>query len=906
MRADEKMDTEDHDDLCVGIDLGTTNSVLSIINLTPSGSIVNKVVDISRYDDVYTTAAHTDGFKGSTVKRPLLPSYVYYREDRRGELKPLVGDFAKRQYTLRPQFVARSIKSQMGQTKVSGLSPDVPDKTPEAISAQILKHLLAEVKRVYHREIRDAIITVPANFDVAMCQATVEAARLAGIAVRHKDNRKRQVLLSEPNAVMYDLLNQMQKGEIPAHLLDTSKPQKVLVFDIGGGTLDITLHRISRNDKNEELLQMDEIATNRYTRLGGDDFDVLLAKEMYRRYCNQYRRTPSIVQKIEAEKEEVMAQLERYAENLKIDINDQVTSTQDDTWGDEVIESPIGGGMHNGYAYDDTFTKEQFEKIIAPLLGHHLQYQDYKRFDTIRDEASINTIMYPILDVLQKASHKLQVDTVVVDAVVLNGGMSKLYLIQKRLKTFFGFDPIVALDPDQAVARGAAVYHYYLHKYGEADLGLPVNLRSAAPSGIQLRSTVLNEALYLGTKGGVHELLVDAGSELPFVSENIDGFSIEPHQNKIKIPIRKKDTSGEYTTIASGEMSFKKSYKNGTAISIQFTLSRNKILSFRASTGLEEGITTISIAKGGTVASRHLIAPKQGASLIPGNEINKLSALCRQKRKGGGEDIHKRIKVCIQTILSCSNPADFAQVILTKMNKEQQQKRDEFFVQRLLVLSRKFARRWKPAYRHALVQQCITIASAINHNFLPVSGDQVATINEAIRNIGLFGDPKQLEALRTFHDKGMRYEDPLIYAHAVSQTGVEWIYTRLDAASLRSSLWGIGVALQRNAKAPGSLDLQEVVNKILDIMDQHTLNSNNRESALISLGLICDQRESAIDPVSRDFAHTVQERIQEIMIYYETSKQLTVALHLIKGELLSEEDEGFLLQKISNIEEDEA
>ncbi|MDR1029866.1 MAG: Hsp70 family protein [Treponema sp.] len=896
--------TDDHDELCVGIDLGTTNSVLSIINLTPSGNIVNKVVDITRYEDVFSTTVHADGFKGCTVKKPLLPSYVYYREDRKGDLKPLVGDFAKRQYTMRPTFVARSIKSQMGQTSLSGLSPDIPDKTPEAISAQILKHMLSEIKRVYHRDIRDAIITVPASFDAAMCQATVEAARLAGIDVLNKDRSKRQVLLSEPNAVMYDLLNQMQKGEIPAHILDTSRAQKVLVFDIGGGTLDITLHTISRNDKNKEILQMDEIATNRYTRLGGDDFDLFLAQEMYIRYCNQYRNTPSIVHKIEAEREEVMAQLVSYSENLKIDINDQVSSTQADTWGDEAIESSVGGRMHNGYAYDDTFSKDQFEKILDPLLGNHLQYQDYKRFDTIQNETSINTIIYPILDVLKKASHKLQAHTVVVDAVVLNGGMSKLYLIQDRLERFFGFKPIVALDPDQAVARGAAVYHYYLHKYGEADVGLPVN--TGNKSGIQLRNTILNEALFLGTKGGAHELLVDAGSELPFVSNNIDGFSIDPHQNKIKIPIRRKDTSGGYTTIASGEMSFEKPYKNGATVSIQFTLSRSKILSFKASTGFEEGITTISVDKGTTVASRYLMAPKQGSSLIPTNEITKLAALYQQRRKGNRDDINKRIKLCIRTILSCSNYADFAEVILKDLYKQQQQqKRDEFFVQRLLVLSRKFAPRWDKPYRQVLVERCITIASAINHTFLSISGDKVATINEAIRNIGLFGDTQQLETLLAFHDKGTRYEDTLIYAHAVSQTSVAWIYDRIQETSLRSSLWGIGVGLQRNGKASESLDLHEVVNKILEIMENHTLNSNNRQCALISLGLICDQRESAVDPVSRDFADTVQDRIQKIMVYYETTKHLTVALQLLKGELLSEEDERFLLQKINDVDDDE-
>ena len=90
-----------------------------------------------------------------------------------------------------------------------------------------------------------------------------------------------------------------------------------------------------------------------------------------------------------------------------------------------------------------------------------------KRIDEITGEANTRNIIYPILDVLNKAAEKLGTNKVVIDAVILNGGMSKFYMVVDRLKKFFGFDPIVVIDPDQAVARGAAVYHYYLHKYEE-------------------------------------------------------------------------------------------------------------------------------------------------------------------------------------------------------------------------------------------------------------------------------------------------------------------------------------------------------------------------------------------------------------------------------------------------------
>lgn len=143
-------------------------------------------------------------------------------------------------------------------------------------------------------------------------------------------------------------------------------------------------------------------------------------------------------------------------------------------------------------------------------MAPELSYDDYKRIETITDTRNI---IYPILDVLRKASEKLGVPDVTVDAVIVNGGMSKFYMVNDRLKEFFGFEPIVALDPDQAVARGAAVYHYYLHKYEEMkdDMRLlgqeasKVENRTQMP--IQWGNNILNDCLYLGVKNGaVHEI----------------------------------------------------------------------------------------------------------------------------------------------------------------------------------------------------------------------------------------------------------------------------------------------------------------------------------------------------------------------------------------------------------------
>ena len=300
---------EEHNDLCVGLDLGTTNSVLAVINEKPNGNIVSKVVEISRGVDMYN--AMTGEAKLTTMKKPTLPSCIYYRQEKNYE--PLVGDFAKMQYSLRPHLVAKSIKSQMGRQMAEGLSADIPDKTPAQISSRILKHMLREASKTYRCEITDAVITVPANFDPTMCKATLDAAELAGIKVKNADGSERPVLLSEPNAVIYDLINQIHNGEIPKRILDLSEKRRVLVFDLGGGTLDITMHEIKRREDNDEVLKVDEIATNRYTLLGGDDFDEEIARAMYIRYLNSYSSHPDVVSKLRKEEKVIRCLYERYS-----------------------------------------------------------------------------------------------------------------------------------------------------------------------------------------------------------------------------------------------------------------------------------------------------------------------------------------------------------------------------------------------------------------------------------------------------------------------------------------------------------------------------------------------------------------------------------------------------------------
>ena len=237
-----------------------------------------------------------------------------------------------------------------------------------------------------------------------------------------------------------------------------------MVFDLGGGTLDITLHEISRREDAPEILKVQDIATNRYTLLGGDDFDLCLAKVMFEHYLKQYAAHGDIVQKIRLEEKSVMSQLLIHAENLKLEVSAQKSDAfgggDNSGWWDEEEDFPVGGNIGTtGYAYSDTFSAAQLEDIWRGFMGDEIKFDDFKNLAAVTEKyGKQKNIILPILDVLKKASVKLGTENFKVDAVIMNGGMSRFYMVINRLKKFFGFDPIVALDPDQAVARGGRRY----------------------------------------------------------------------------------------------------------------------------------------------------------------------------------------------------------------------------------------------------------------------------------------------------------------------------------------------------------------------------------------------------------------------------------------------------------------
>ena len=825
---------EEHNDLCVGIDLGTTNSVLATINVRPNKNIVSRVVDLPRAVDMFTGVS--GGHKFQSKKMPTLPSCVYYNEEE--GYAPLVGDFAKHRYALRPALVAKSIKSQMGQPEASGLAEEVPDNTPAKVSSRILAHMLKNAGKIYHTEIHDAVITVPANFDSAMCQATRQAAELAGIVVRNRDGSERPVLLSEPNAVIYDFINQARNGEISSHILDLSEKKNVLVFDLGGGTLDITLHEIVQRSDYKDALRVNEVATNRYTLLGGDDFDAKLAEAMYARYLQQYRNHPHVVEKIKREENAVMSQMLAYAEEMKLEISakhsDEFAVDDDDDWSLDDDSYPVGGTISvTGYAYDDSFSEQEIEEIFDGFMGRGLRYDDYRHIDSI---AETRNIIYPVLDVLAKAAQKLGDNALKVDAVIMNGGMSRFYMVVDRVREFFGLEPIVALDPDQAVARGAAVYHYYLHQYeGMKDDMIKLGISTAeqyeniedirhqtaeaigrnkdivdkAPMrpDIEFGKTVLNDSIYMGLKNGERLEIVATGTELPYTSEWLTGFRLSKGINHFEIPILVRNIDNTYRTMASGCLEFSRVYPEGAYIIFNVSVNADKVIEMHAWTcedeaglkKLEEGRTSIVMGRyeapvhrmvkvNSSVPAEKLRAPATSPKLSPvpnGPRVNadecfrSMRTYC-SRFSAGSSGVAKSIKTIFHDLVTASNRQEVVAALMKQYNSMGHGNHE--YNTRLYIMGRRLSASMGSEQKRKLSLACMAeLENELEFGAYFSSGSsygpKVNAVVQAIFTLSVCASHEQLMRLTRLHSNS-RFREALMYTHARTKTCVDWIYQK--------------------------------------------------------------------------------------------------------------------------------
>ena len=410
----------------IGIDLGTTNSCVSVFE-------GNEPVVIANSEGKRTT-----------------PSVVGFVEG--GERK--VGDPAKRQAITNPQKTVYSIKRFMGETyaQCAKEAERVPFKvvdeggyprvqiddrkyTPQEISAMILQKMKKTAEDYLGQEVTDAVITVPAYFSDSQRQATKEAGQIAGLNV--------QRIVNEPTAAAL------------AYGVDkANKDMKIAVFDLGGGTFDISILEFGGG-------VFEVLSTNGDTHLGGDDFDQVIIKWL----ADGFKADEGI----DLTKDPMaMQRLKEAAEKAKIELSSS-TSTEINL----PYISPEGGVPK---LLVKTLTRAQFEQ-----LAHDL----------------IQACLVPC----QNAVRDANLQTSDIDEVILVGGSSRIPAVQTLVKNYFGKEPSKGVNPDEVVAVGAAIQ------------GAILNKESGVGDIVLLDVTPLT--LGIETMGGVMTKLIEANTTIP-------------------------------------------------------------------------------------------------------------------------------------------------------------------------------------------------------------------------------------------------------------------------------------------------------------------------------------------------------------------------------------------------------
>ncbi len=285
----------------IGIDLGTTNSSIAFTNTQRDGSIRPVNIKVKQTDK-----------DGGILRSEILPSVVLF------DSSVDVGRYARSRRTLFPDKVVTSVKNHMGTNNVF----DIEDRTltPVEVSVYILNKLKRAAEEMLQTEITQAVVAVPASFDNDMRADTLEAMKMAGFEVTDEDNHPLDVLIDEPRAALFDLLNKQDRGEIPSTILGLGETKTILVYDLGGGTLDVSMHEVTIGSSGEITLK--DLAISRYTQIGGDTFDHRVATWMLNDFLSKH---DNIDWKMvnELEKKDVMTKLLAQAESVKIDLSEE-------------------------------------------------------------------------------------------------------------------------------------------------------------------------------------------------------------------------------------------------------------------------------------------------------------------------------------------------------------------------------------------------------------------------------------------------------------------------------------------------------------------------------------------------------------------------------------------------------
>ena len=474
----------------IGIDLGTTNSCVSVVeNDTP--------VIIPSATGATTT-----------------PSIVAFTKN--GER--LIGEAAARQAVTNPERTITSVKRHMGADWSARI--DGKEYKPQTISAMILMQLKKDAEKFLGEEVTEAVITVPAYFNDIQRQATKDAGRIAGLNVKR--------IINEPTSAAL------------SYGLNHGEPQKVMVYDLGGGTFDVSIIEIG-----EGIIEV--LATSGNNHLGGDDFDERLVQGIVRKFKDKTR--------VDLTKDfAAMQRIREAAERAKKEL-----STSDTT---HIMQPFITQVKGEALHLDMVITRQEFESMISDLIQ--------------KTEA-------PVRNALNDA----HISPAQLGRVLLVGGSTRVPAVQRKVREMTGKEPSRNINPDECVAKGAAILGSTLQGRGLVAAGTGQDL---------LLLDVTPLSLSIETVGGVATRIVQRNTTLPARYSQIFSTAA-PYQRNVDIHVLQgeRPMARDNKTIGKFRLKGIKPAPAGVPqIEVTFDIDANGILKVSArdlDTGREQSIT---------------------------------------------------------------------------------------------------------------------------------------------------------------------------------------------------------------------------------------------------------------------------------------------------------------------------
>ena len=591
----------------IGIDLGTTNSCVAVMEAGQPKVLINN----SGNRTTPSIVAFTD------------------KEDR------LVGQPARQQQVTNPTGTIFSIKRFMGRrhSEVTGEEKMVPyevvggsdelvkvtvkDKTytPQEVSAMVLQNLKKTAEDYLGEKVTNAVITVPAYFNDSQRQATKEAGEIAGLKVER--------IINEPTAAAL------------AYGLDKKKDEKIAVFDLGGGTFDVSILDIGEADGTTVF---EVLSTSGDGHLGGDDWDEALINFL----ADEFNRTDGIDLRKDAM---ALQRLKEAAEKAKCELSTAQSTT---------VNLPFITATNEGPKHlQITVSQAKFEEICDSL------------FERIKQ---------PVLTALKDAA----LSTGDIDEVVLVGGSTRIPKVQAIAKELFGKDPNKSINPDEVVALGAAIQGGVLDSGGDSDV---------------LLLDVTPLSLGIETMGGVMTKLIEKNTTIPTSKSQVFSTAAD-NQPSVTIHVLQgeREFSKDNRTLGQFDLSDIPPAPRGTPqIEVTFEIDANGILNVKATdkaTNKEQsieitgssGLSEAEVEKMKADAEAHAEADKAARELVDlKNQADQVVFQTRKQLEEHGEKVSPEIRGKIESSLSNleekikGDDGEAIQAALTALNNDVQE-----------------------------------------------------------------------------------------------------------------------------------------------------------------------------------------------------------------------------------------